>query len=341
MTLPDQRLSEATLWLSQIQPERPMTLSLLAGDASFRRYFRAVDPAGSLILMDAPPSHEDCGPFLTIARQWRAMGVRVPEVKAADLDKGFLLLEDFGDRTLHIALKEERAESLYPACIDALVQMQQSIDGSTLPAYDEALLRREIALFPDWLTERYLALQMPPAARTELGDLTEYLVQTALAQPRVAVHRDYHSRNLMMLDAGSPGIIDFQDAVYGPYTYDLVSLLKDCYVRLTKDQREALVQRYLNQLPESARPDRPTLMKDFTTMGMQRHLKAAGIFARLWLRDGKAGYLPDIPNTVDYLIEALDELGGYPRFLDFLMSELKPALARKAIQNTQTAQVTP
>lgn len=333
MTLPDQRLSEATLWLSQIQPERPMTLSLLAGDASFRRYFRAVDPAGSLILMDAPPSHEDCGPFLTIARQWRAMGVRVPEVVAADLDKGFLLLEDFGDKTLYLALNEADAESLYPACIDALVDMQQSINGEALPPYDEALLRREIALFPDWLITRYLQLSLSPDAQSEFESLTEYLIETALAQPRVAVHRDYHSRNLMVVGAGSPGIIDFQDAVQGPYTYDLVSLLKDCYVRLTTGQQESLMQRYWQRLPESARPDWQTLMTDFSTMGMQRHLKAAGIFARLWLRDGKAGYLPDIPNTVDYLIEALGQMNGYPHLLQFLRNELRPALDQKATQN--------
>lgn len=332
------REQQAREWLDTNMPGASGSLVLLAGDASFRRYFRVTDTTGrSLVLMDAPPAKENCEPFLRIARHWHQRGVPVPAIIADDLEQGFLLLEDFGDMTLMRQIGDGDPDGLYRHCIDVLLELQELTDTPGLPDYDEGLLRREMALFTDWLVASYLGLSLPEHLAALMQQWFDELVAAALAQPRVAVHRDYHSRNLMVPRGRQLGILDFQDAVLGPYTYDLVSLLKDCYVRWPDAQVTAWTRHCHERLPASRRTGRDfaTFEQDVRVMGMQRHLKAAGIFARLWLRDGKPGYLQDIPNTVRYIVEALDHLPAYQPLQDWFRGTLQPRLAERLAEGNQ------
>lgn len=337
----DSRAEAARTWVASLYPEHPPQIQLLAGDASFRRYFRVTLPEGqsSRILMDAPPDKENSEPFVRIARHWHRHGIPVPDILAQEPHLGFILLEDFGDETLLRGVNAANADALYGRCIDALIHLLAIEDTPGLPRYDEALLRREMALFTDWLIERFLALPVPPGLNRLMTRWFDHLVDNALAQPQVTVHRDYHSRNLMLAPDDRIGIIDFQDAVIGPLTYDLVSLLKDCYIRWPEEHRERWMAHFHQCLParlgQAVSIDR--LREDTRCMGMQRHLKAAGIFARLWLRDGKPGYLRDIPNTVGYLEEALSGLPEFHPVRDWLQDTLQPALqARLAGENLPT-----
>jgi hypothetical protein len=252
--------------------------------------------------MDAPPDKEDCRPFVDVAARLETAGLHVPHIHAADLAQGFLLLEDLGSVSYLQALDETTADRLYGDAIDALVRLQQAgVEG--LPPYDEALLRRELQLFPEWLLERHLGLALSEDERRVLDRTFDLLVENALEQPVVCVHRDYHSRNLMVVSERNPGIIDFQDAVAGPITYDLVSLLRDCYIRWPADR----VARWLRDFQERVGGlDLEQLRRWFDRMGVQRQLKAAGIFARLNHRDGKPGYLADIPRTLGYIVEVAE-----------------------------------
>lgn len=307
-------------------------LEPVSGDASFRRYFRARGMAQSWIAVDAPPEHEDSSPFVRIATAWARQGIRVPQLLAVDLQQGFMLQQDFGDRQLLAELRPQAAHALYAVALDELVRIQQS-DPQPLPPYDEALLRREMGLFDEWFVARLLGLTLSAGERALLAEVEAELVASALAQRQVSVHRDYHSRNLMLLNDGSLGVIDFQDAVVGALTYDLVSLLRDSYVRWPDEQVaqwvEAHRQRVLAlgwELPAEAE-----FLRQFDLMGMQRQLKVLGIFARLWLRDGKAGYLADIPRTLGYLYRAA---GRYPQFeplQQFLTERVVPALQQHAL----------
>jgi len=278
-----------------------------SGDASFRRYFRiGLGDGRTLIAMDAPPDKEDCGPFIDVTTRLALTGVHVPEILEQDLQQGFLLLEDLGNELYLGQLNDESVEQLYGDALSALLQFQQHGSVEGLPPYDRELLAREMALFPDWLLERHLGLSLSDAERQMLGQTFEQLIDNALAQPRVLVHRDYHSRNLLVCDDNNPGIIDYQDAVYGPITYDLVSLLRDCYIRWPLDRVDAWAERYAQQALEAGLLEESQLAQFsgwFDLMGVQRHLKAAGIFARLKHRDGKAGYLADIPRTLGYVVE--------------------------------------
>lgn len=299
-------------------------LSRASDDASFRRYFRATVGDRSFIFVDAPPELEDSGPFVDIAGRLGAAGLNAPGVWEADLEAGFMMLSDLGDRLYLTEVTEhpEKLDPLYDDALQALVGMQKiSVEG--LPVYDEALLREEMSLFPDWFLGRQLGITLDQRERESLARVFRLMVDNARAQPRAFVHRDYHCRNLMVTETANPGIIDFQDAVDGPVTYDLVSLLRDCYIRFAPDYIDRRVEACRAALIEAGLLDggvTPAQFRRwFDLMGLQRHLKCAGIFSRLHLRDGKARYLTDIPLVVNYIIEvghAYDELAEFASWLE-------------------------
>lgn len=333
----DQRLNSLIDWAStEIRRDANLELDaevqMVSGDASFRRYYRMSFRDRSWILVDAPPDKEDNPRFIRIAQRWRASNVAVPDVVASDIDRGFMLVEDFGDHVFWSAVHDPECQpfmvdNYYRQAIDQLIHLQSLASGS-LPPYDDALLHTEMNLFRDWLCEQQLGLTLSEAEQAMFDAVADFLASEALAQPVVPVHRDYHSRNLMVRPNGSLGIIDFQDAVAGPVAYDLVSLLRDCYVRWTPD----MVGEWLAYYWKEARrqgvylSDWPQLVRDFDLMGVQRHLKAAGIFARLHLRDGKAGYLGDIPNTCQYLLDVSSRYVELSAFHDWLESRIIPRL---------------
>jgi N-acetylmuramate 1-kinase len=302
----DFRLVELERWLGAQFPSLPCTLAPASADASFRRYFRTRLPDGrSFIVMDAPPGKEDCRPFLRIAALFAAAGAHVPAVHAQDLAAGFLLLEDLGDATYLDRLERgDDPAPLYAAATDTLVRLQCASRPGVLPEYDRALLERELNLFPEWYLAKELRRTLAPQDEQVLRAAFEALLANNLAQPRVYVHRDYHSRNLMASDP-LPGVLDFQDAVYGPITYDLVSLLRDAYVRRQEDAVLDGAARYWEKARKAGLPVRADFgefYRDFEWMGAQRQLKVVGIFARLAHRDGKSRYLADIPLVRDYLL---------------------------------------
>lgn len=294
-------------WLARACPDARGPVVPASSDASFRSYFRVSTPRGPVILMDAPPEREDSRSFIDVAERLHDCGVNAPRILASDLDEGFLLLSDLGDDCYLACLDENSADTLYGDAIDALVAIQHYARTAGLPDYDEAMLRNEMALFPDWLLERHLGLDTTPV-RAELEATMEALVANALEQPRVFVHRDYHSRNLMRTARDNPGILDFQDAVTGPVTYDLVSLLRDCYIAWPEARVDTWIERYRERAAAAGLDvaDAATFRRWFDLMGVQRHLKASGIFARLYHRDGKPGYLADIPRTWNHIAALLD-----------------------------------
>lgn len=318
-----QRLELLQRWLDREFSGADFTLAPASADASFRRYFRVTLPDRTLIAMDAPPQHEDCKPFLHVAEVFGAAGVNVPEVLATDLQQGFLLLTDLGHTTYLSALNEADADRLYRDAMEALLRIQMASRPGVLPPYDEALLTREMRLFPEWYVQRHLGCVLDDRQQTALQQVFDILNRNILAQGQVYVHRDYHSRNLMVCD-DNPGILDFQDAVHGAITYDLVSLLKDAYIRWEEEQVIDWVVRFWEGARKARLPvpaDFSEFYRDFEWMGAQRHIKVLGIFARLYHRDGKAGYLDDMPLVMDYLRRACAryvELRPLLRLLDQL-----------------------
>ncbi len=301
-----------------------------SADASFRRYFRVSLPGGvTRIAMDAPPEKEDCRPFVEIAGRMAQAGLHVPQIFEQDLEQGFLLLEDLGTRSYLDALNQDSVDSLYADATSALLRLQTAAPVEGLPAYDRAMLQREMQLFPDWLLGRHLGMELNEDERGMLRQTFEHLIQNALAQPVVCVHRDFHSRNLMQLDTRNPGVIDFQDAVAGPVTYDLVSLLRDCYVSWPPEQVDGWVGDYYREASSAGllgATDEATFREWFDLMGVQRHLKAAGIFARLNHRDGKPGYLADIPRTLGYIVEVGRRRPAVSALGEFVAARVLPAL---------------
>ena len=257
--------------------------------------------------MDAPPEKEDCTPFIHISKMLRTAGVNAPEVIEQDLAQGFLLLTDLGDQPYLVHLNERHAETLYNDAVSALIHMQniKAEAMSELPVYDDQRLRDEMSLFEQWYLNRHLDVQLDNEQKTTLTDSFDLLIKSALEQPQTFVHRDYHSRNLMLLQKQNPGIIDFQDAVVGPCTYDLVSLFKDCYIEWPREKIEQWLDDYLfkSGLIHEAHIEASQFIKWFDYMGVQRHLKVLGIFARLNYRDGKDQYLNDLPLTLKYVVE--------------------------------------
>ena len=305
-----QRLQLLESWVKTQSSGKPFTLSAASSDASSRRYFRATFSDDTLIVMDAPQQHEDCTNFLSIAKTFARSGVNVPEVLAQDLEKGFLLLTDFGDATYLQAMTEspERANHLYGEAVDALIKIQMASGPGILPDYDESLLSRELNLFPDWYIDKHLKVILSPEQKADVASVFSQIIKNNLSQPRVFVHRDYHSRNLMDT-LPNPGILDFQDAVYGPVTYDLVSLFKDAYVCWDEERVLDWLIRYWEKAKKVGLPvstDFADFYRDFEWMGVQRHIKVLGIFARLCHRDGKNGYLKNMPLVMDYLRKACE-----------------------------------
>ena len=310
-----------------------------SADASFRRYFRLQRASESFIVMDAPPDKEDVGPWLTVAEMLERIGVNAPRVLERNVEEGFLLMSDLGNRTYLAEIEAGgTADALYDAAIDALVAIQArgAGDAPSLPPYDEALLRREMGLFPEWFIGRHLEIGLDKREVRVLAGTFDRLVTSALAQPRVFVHRDYHSRNLMVCGTDAlgpnPGILDFQDAVEGPVTYDLVSLLRDCYVAWPRRWVIGWVDEFRRRATArgvDVGPDDRTFVEWFDLMGVQRHLKAIGIFARLWHRDGKIGYLKDIPRTLNYVYEVSSshrDLHGLAELIERrVLPKLEPA----------------
>lgn len=279
-----------------------------SADASFRRYFRlSLADGSSRIVMDAPPSHEDCGPFIEIAGLLEQIGLNAPVCGDFDKENGFLLLSDLGSETFlqKLTAQPEAADQLYPQALSALITMQaQGTPKAQLPAYNAALLQQEMGLFRDWLLAEHLGLHLSQQTQQQLQQQFDLLAKSALAQPQVMVHRDYHSRNLMTSADGRPGILDFQDAVLGPVSYDAVSLLRDCYISWPDRQIYDWLRDYYQQLrtQDLIEVDFEKFARWFDWMGVQRHLKAAGIFCRLLHRDGKDGYINDIPRTLKYVV---------------------------------------
>ena len=299
----DPRRAALERWLSGHVKGRRFSLAPASADASFRRYFRAtLDDGKTFVAMDAPPDREDCRPFLHVANLLRDAGVHAPQVHAQDLEQGFLLLSDLGARTYLDIINEENAPRLLADAIEALIRWQLASRPAVLPPYDEALLRREMQLFPDWYVARHLGIQLTSTQTAMLEQVCRLLVESALAQPKVYVHRDYMPRNLMVSDP-NPGVLDFQDAVFGPITYDPVSLMRDAFVSWEEERVLDWTARYWEKAKHAGLPvqqDFGEFWRAFEWMGLQRHLKVLGIFARINYRDGKPKYLQDTPRFIRY-----------------------------------------
>lgn len=302
----DTRLEQLTQWVNSLAGWEYAVLEPASADASFRRYFRAHNTeGGTAICMDAPPDKEDIRPFVEVTHLLAATQVHVPQLLAQNLFDGFLLLEDLGNTSYLSQLTPATAQDLYADALQALLQLQQA-DCDSLPAYNERTLRREMELMPEWFLKTHLGFSDEEIPHDLIQQTFEDLIESAIGQPVAFVHRDYHSRNLMVTHDNNPGIIDYQDALLGPTTYDLVSLLRDCYIVWPQTQVEWWVDHYrkeaiaLGILPPV---DQPTYQQWFDLMGLQRHLKVLGIFARLNHRDGKSGYLNDLPLVLSYVLE--------------------------------------
>ena len=289
-------------WLDQLGYQN-YSLDRASEDASFRSYLRLKAADGTFIVMDAPPDKESCEPFIKVAKKLRAAGLSAPEIIASNPDAGFLLLTDFGGDDYLSQLNPATEGMLYAEALAALLVMQTSINADDLPPYDEALLNQEMDLFHDWFLVKLQGISLDQQQQANWHSIKQALVENALAQPQVFVHRDYHSRNLMKIDAHNPGILDFQDAMKGPITYDLVSLLRDCYIAWPPQRVDQLALDYLELARANALVDVGVeqFRHWFNLMGLQRHLKAIGIFSRLNIRDGKPRYLDDIPRTLEYV----------------------------------------
>lgn len=319
------RLQLLEYWLKAFYPDQLFTLSPASADASFRRYFRVSLPGKTLIVMDAPPQQEDCRSFLRAASIFSRASIHVPDIVAQDLDQGFLLLSDLGATTYLQALTAapKNASQLYQDAIDTLIKIQSASQKNIFPEYDRALLSRELELFPDWYMTRHLHASPDDDQKNTLKTVFNLILDNTLVQSQVFVHRDYHSRNLMV-STPNPGVIDFQDAVLGPITYDLVSLLKDAYIQWEEAQVLDWTIRYWEKARHAGLPvatDFSIFYRDFEWMGVQRHLKVLGIFARLCYRDNKPAYLQDMPIVMHHLRQTCkryNELHPLSRLLDRL-----------------------
>ena len=300
------RLTELQQWLESIASNTYTDLQLASADASFRQYFRVTNTQDNktYIVMDAPTDKEDCRPFIQITNLIRDVDVNAPNIIAKDIKKGFLLLDDLGSTSYLDSLNADTAEKLYIDAIDALIKMQSIY--TMLPPYDGDLLKKEMFLFEVWYVNHHLNTKLSPQQQITLNNIFKLIMTSALEQPQVFVHRDYHSRNLMITDTNNPGVIDYQDAVNGPITYDLVSLFKDCYIEWPREKVEHWLDLYLARLTPTHFIEKKTLLKWFDFMGVQRHLKVLGIFSRLNYRDNKSQYLNDLPLTLKYITDCCD-----------------------------------
>jgi aminoglycoside/choline kinase family phosphotransferase len=319
MDASDSRLALLRRWVTEDLGFAGAHIEPASADASFRRYFRLIRGNDSYIVMDAPPEKEAVAPFIGVAQSLLGIGLNVPVILARDPERGLLLLSDLGKRQyLSDLLAGRDVERLYSDALDALVRLQTrgGEAARALPPYDRAALIREMELLPEWFLGRHLGQPPTSAERAMLDQLFETLAQDALSQPAVFVHRDYHSRNLLITDEDNPGILDFQDAVRGAATYDVVSLLKDCYVAWPRERVLGWLSGYRERMKRAGRDPGADqdLVRRFDLMGLQRHIKVLGIFARLFYRDGKPGYLDDLPRVLAYTREAA---GLYPETAEF------------------------
>ena len=326
-------------WFGEFQPGQLPTVGLqltpVTGDAGFRSYFRSnTQPA--FIAALAPPAQEDNPAFVNIAIAMAKGGVHVPKIIAVNYEQGFLLQEDLGETLYLDALNPESQGQLYDRAEATLLQIQAlPADSALFPAYDAALLRRELELFSEWFVGGLLGVKLDAQARNLLDDVFAVLLDSAAEQPQVVVHRDFHSRNLLVLDDGGVGVIDFQDAVFGPLSYDLASLLRDCYIRWPETLVEQRVEGFRHQLlaqvqGQAALPDSETFLRWFDLMGLQRHLKVLGIFARLSLRDGKTRYLDDLPLVMRYVLEVAQKYPQTQAFYHWFIEHLEPKIIDQA-----------
>ena len=325
MSATDTRLAQLRAWLTQNALKKEFSLAPASADASFRRYFRITADGKTWVAMDAPPPQEDCRPFVQVAALMRAAGLNVPQVIAQEIDSGFLLLSDLGATTYLNGFNADNPDALFSDAMDALIQWQRASRPGVLPPYNAALLQREIDLFPEWYVGKHLQTTFTKAQQQVFAATSKLLVDAALAQPKVYVHRDYMPRNLM-LSTPNPGVLDFQDAVYGPITYDVASLFRDAFVSWPEERELDWVIRYWERAKAAGLPvnaDFAAFWRDFEWMGLQRHIKVLGIFARINYRDGKPHYLADTPRFIGYarrvsaryrdlgpLAKLLDELEG-------------------------------
>src|SRR5690348_5820200 len=330
----DARLALLQGWLARDLGLRPMRIERASSDASFRRYFRVVCDDSTLVAMDAPPETEDVRPYLHVTTLLEPLGIHVPHVYEADVPRGFVLLEDLGS-THYLARLGAGGDprQLYGDALQALaeIQLRGAAAAAALAPYDRAPLARELSLMPEWFLDRHLALQLTGAEREMIAAAFEFLIGEALSQPEVFVHRDYHSRNLMVVGERNPGVIDFQDALRGPIGYDLVSLLKDCYISWPRERVLEWVNEYRSLLRSRggrAGGGPAQFLRWFDLIGVQRHIKVLGIFARLWYRDGKPGYLRDLPLTLDYVRESCRLYPELAALSEFLERRVAPELPR-------------
>ncbi|MFA0996671.1 MULTISPECIES: aminoglycoside phosphotransferase family protein [Pseudomonas syringae group] len=337
----DIRLQSLKVWLDEQLPALfaaqnwgavpPATLTAASSDASFRRYFRWEGGARTFIVMDAPPPQENCKPFVDIAHLLEKSGINVPKIYAEDLTQGFLLLNDLGRQTYLDVIDADNADGLFAEAIEALLAFQQLPMGALLPSYNEALLRRELELFPEWYVKRHLGVEMDEAQLADWQQVSQLLINSALAQPKVLVHRDYMPRNLMISEP-NPGVLDFQDAVYGPVTYDVTCLFKDAFLSWPQERVSDWLRTYWDQARTLGIP----VQEDFAAferasdlMGVQRHLKVIGIFARICHRDGKPRYLADVPRFFAYIEAVLSkrpELAQLGQLLTSLQQPVETAV---------------
>ncbi|MEN8177141.1 MAG: phosphotransferase [Pseudomonadota bacterium] len=323
------RIKQLKAWLASLPDMDEISFEPASGDASFRRYFRVGTHGKSYIAMDAPPEKEDTAPFIRMAQAFESIGLNVPHIHAGNPDQGYLLLGDLGSTLYLDRLDASNVERLYGDALGALVTIQACGPRAGLPNYDRALLMQEMELFREWLLGRLLGLDLSTSEHAMLDQTFSFLADSALQQPRVCVHRDYHSRNLMFTESHNPGIIDFQDAVLGPVTYDLVSLLRDCYISWPRAQVEAWAMGYFELAVQSGvlqKEHEDQFLRWFDLMGVQRHLKASGIFARLNQRDGKPGYLWDIPRTLRYIVDIMDSYPELTALGEMIQKEILSAL---------------
>ncbi|SAM32651.1 MULTISPECIES: aminoglycoside phosphotransferase family protein [unclassified Pseudomonas] len=335
----DLRLQQLEVWLDEQLPilfnaqgwgaVPPATLTAASSDASFRRYFRWEGGGRTFVVMDAPPPQENCKPFVDIAYLLSTSGINVPKIYAQDLPRGFLLLNDLGRKTYLDVINDENADQLFADAIDALLAYQQLPMDAPLPSYDVALLRRELELFPEWYVRRHLGLELDTRQHALWQRASDHLIDSALAQPKVLVHRDYMPRNLMISEP-NPGVLDFQDAVYGPVTYDITCLFKDAFLSWPQARVREWQRDYWERAGQAGipvQPDFEDFLRASDLMGVQRHLKVIGIFARICHRDGKPRYLADVPRFFAYIEAVLDDRPELSELAELLTSLRQPAEA--------------
>ena len=323
----------ATAILNWLENEISLTINsfqLASSDASFRRYFRATHPQGSYIIMDAPPDKENTEPFIKIAALLKRSDVNVPTIYYKNLQQGFLVLDDFGSKCLLDVLTVNNADLFYENALNELFKLQVNtcIKNANLPNYDKALFTEELSLFYDWFTQRLIGKTIPQNIQQNLNKV---LIDSALEQPQVCVHRDYHSRNLMVFNTKSIGVIDFQDAVIGAITYDLVSLLRDCYISWPQSRLKNWLFNYYQRLFDNKilNVSFAIFQRWFDLMGLQRQMKAIGIFSRLHLRDNKSSYLADIPRTMAYIEQICQNYPELDEFYHWLKLQILPIYQQK------------